>query len=142
LTNLVNEGDTTFRDFVKVQPVRLYRIRHTQINYRVLKVHYEYEFPIARMEFATMGLFSRQNRVSLIKVDCGYDSAIIDPYGRIIARDVSPEPNVTMLIADVPMGTANALQTRLGDWIGWLALAGMIFFTIFDAVTARQQKEA
>ncbi len=83
-----------------------------------------------------------ENRVSLIKADCGYDSAIIDPYGRIIARDVSPEPNVTMLIADVPLGTANALQTRLGDWIGWLALAGMVFFTILDAVTARQQKEA
>jgi apolipoprotein N-acyltransferase len=82
-----------------------------------------------------------ENRVALIKADCGYDSAIIDPYGRIIARDVSPEPNVAMLVADVPVGRSNALQTWLGDWIGWLALAGMVFFTVFDTVTARKEKE-
>ena len=28
-----------------------------------------------------------------------------------------------MLVADVPLGRSNALQTRLGDWVGWLSLA-------------------
>ncbi len=72
-----------------------------------------------------------ENRVTLIKADCGYNSVIIDPYGRIIDRDISPEPNVAILVTDVPLGRSNALQTRLGDWFGWLSLAGMVFFTAF-----------
>jgi apolipoprotein N-acyltransferase len=80
-----------------------------------------------------------KNRVALVKADCGYDSAIIDPYGRIIDRAIGSEPSLTVLIADVPLGRANALQTRLGDWVGWLSLAGMVFFIVFDAVTARRE---
>lgn len=80
-----------------------------------------------------------ENRVALVKADCGYDSAIIDPYGRIIDRAIGSEPSLTVLIADVPLGRANALQTRLGDWVGWLSLAGMVFFIVFDAVTARRE---
>lgn len=82
-----------------------------------------------------------ENRVSIVKADCGYDSAIIDPYGRILDRAISREPTVAMLVADVPLGTGDALQTRLGDWVGWPSLAGLAFFIVLDAITARREKK-
>jgi hypothetical protein len=36
------------------------------------------------------------------------------------------------LIADLPLGTADSLYLILGDWLGWIALAGMAFFTFFS----------
>lgn len=70
-----------------------------------------------------------ENRVAMVKADGGYDSAIIDPYGRILAQAAFPEGGEATLVADVQIGTGNGtLGTRLGDWAGWLGLAGMIFF--------------
>jgi len=83
-----------------------------------------------------------ENRISIIKADGAHDSAIIDPYGRIIDLVIkSPEPDRATLIGDVPLGPANALQTSLGDWVGWISLAGMVLFILFDMVTARREKE-
>jgi apolipoprotein N-acyltransferase len=65
----------------------------------------------------------------LVKADGSYDSAIVDPYGRILALASNPEGAAATLVADVPLGKANAPAIVLGDWIGWLALAGMAFFT-------------
>jgi len=82
-----------------------------------------------------------ENRVSIVKADAAHDSAIIDPYGRIIDLVViAPQPGRATLVADVPLGTANAPQTRLGDWVGWIALAGLVFFIALDVITARREK--
>lgn len=70
-----------------------------------------------------------ENRVTLIKADGGLDSAIIDPYGRILALATHPEGGAATLVADAPLGPLNAPAIHLGDWIGWLMLAGMAFFT-------------
>lgn len=70
-----------------------------------------------------------ENRVAMVKADGGYDSAIIDPYGRIVSLASFPAGGEATLVADVPIGTGRGtLSTRLGDWAGWLGLAGMIFF--------------
>lgn len=72
-----------------------------------------------------------ENRVAMVKADGGFNSAIIDPYGRIIDLAVYPEGGEATLIADLKLGSGKGtINTRLGDWTGWLALAGLIFFTL------------
>lgn len=71
-----------------------------------------------------------ENRVAMIKADGGYNSAIIDPYGRILALAVFPEGGEATLVADLQLGSGRGtVNTHLGDWLGWLALAGLAFFT-------------
>lgn len=72
-----------------------------------------------------------ENRVAMIKADGSYNSAIIDPYGRILDLAVYPEGGEATLVADLQLGSGKGtINTRLGDWTGWLALAGLVFFTI------------
>jgi apolipoprotein N-acyltransferase len=82
-----------------------------------------------------------ENRVATVKADTAFASLITDPYGRIIARrDGAPNGEAFALVADVPLGTGNTITMRLGDWVGWIALAGMVSFTIFQSVTNRKKK--
>ena len=76
-----------------------------------------------------------ENRVAMIKADVAFDSAIVDPYGRILARAVTPEGGAATLVADVPLGTADTPAIRLGDWVGWLGLVGMVVFVVVDIIT-------
>ncbi len=82
-----------------------------------------------------------ENRVAMVKSDSsGNDSAIVDPYGRIIERAVTPGGSEAILVADVPLGTGNTLAVRLGDWVGWLCLAGVFFFIVLDASSKRRAR--
>ena len=68
-------------------------------------------------------------KTGFVKADGSFDSAIIDPYGRILALDVSPNGGEATLVAEVRLGSGKGtLSTMRGNWTGWLALAGMIFF--------------
>jgi apolipoprotein N-acyltransferase len=80
-------------------------------------------------------LRAAENRVAMVKVDAAGLAMVVDPYGRIVAQKTSKGPFA--LVADVPLGAANTLYTRLGDWAGWLALAG---FAIFTVVMNRKSK--
>ncbi len=71
-----------------------------------------------------------ENRVALVKADGGFDSVIVDPYGRILALATRPGGGAATIVADVPIGTGKALAVWMGDWIGWLSLAGMAFFVV------------
>ncbi len=72
-----------------------------------------------------------ENRVAMVKADGGYDSAIVDPYGRILALASFPEGGGATLVSDMLIGSGEpTLYTRLGDWAGWLGIAGVVFFTI------------
>jgi apolipoprotein N-acyltransferase len=71
-----------------------------------------------------------ENRVAMVKSDGGYDSAIIDPYGHIKALASYPQGGEATIVSNVEIGTGKpTLNTILGDWVGWIALAGMIFFS-------------
>jgi apolipoprotein N-acyltransferase len=70
-----------------------------------------------------------ENRVAMVKANGGVDSAIIDPRGQIMALASYPQGGEASLLADVAIGNGKGtILTRLGDWTGWLGLAGMIFF--------------
>lgn len=84
-----------------------------------------------------------ENRIAMVKADGGYDSAIIDPYGQILALAAYPQGGEATLIADVPIGTGQGtLTTRLGDWAGWLSLAGMIFFGVGENWLVKNAEKA
>jgi apolipoprotein N-acyltransferase len=87
--------------------------------------------PIASKHYTHLVFRAVENRVAMVKSDGGYDSAIIDPYGRIIAKAITPEGANATIVADIPLGAGNTLVTQIGDWVGWLCLAGLVFFAIF-----------
>ncbi len=72
-----------------------------------------------------------ETRTAIIKAESAYDSAIVDPYGHILEQTVSLSPSSAVLIQDVPLGTADTPYLMLGDWLGWVAFAGLIFFSVF-----------
>jgi apolipoprotein N-acyltransferase len=82
-----------------------------------------------------------ENRVPTVKADIAYSSAIVDAYGRILGkRSGAPDGEAFALVRDVALGASNTLYSRLGDWTGWLSLAGMIFFMVYPEVLKKQQK--
>jgi len=66
-----------------------------------------------------------ENRTAVVKADIAFDSALIDPQGRIVNSTASPEAAREILIGEVPLGPLQTWVRLLGDWFGWLCLAGM-----------------
>jgi apolipoprotein N-acyltransferase len=81
-----------------------------------------------------------ENRTAIVMADVAYNSAIVDPYGRVLDLVITPEGSQATLIADVPMGTGNTLYSRFGDWLGWLSLAGMVFYAVYMPVFIIKRK--
>jgi apolipoprotein N-acyltransferase len=72
-----------------------------------------------------------ENHVSLVKAESAGISMIVDPLGRIVAQVNLPEGVANALVADVPLGTGDTLYTKfLGDWMGWVSLAGLVVFSL------------
>jgi apolipoprotein N-acyltransferase len=81
---------------------------------------------LAELHYTHLVFRAIENRLAMIKADRAWDSAIIDPYGRILSRRVSPEGSQATLIADVPLGTGDSIWVRHGNWFGWLTVAGTV----------------
>ena len=79
-----------------------------------------------------------ENRVSVIYNGVAYSSAIIDPYGRLLTLKLNPDGERLTLVMDVPLGEDHTLLVQLGDWLGWLSLAGYVFFVLFQLVIERK----
>jgi apolipoprotein N-acyltransferase len=73
-----------------------------------------------------------ETRTGIVNAEKAFDSAIVDPYGHILEQTSSLEPTQAILVADLPIGTVDSPYLKLGDWLGWVALAGMAFFTFFS----------
>jgi apolipoprotein N-acyltransferase len=67
-----------------------------------------------------------ENRLTIIKAESAYDSAIIDPYGRILDSVVTPQGSRATLVADVPIGTGHTLLVTLGNLWGWFIVAAAV----------------
>jgi apolipoprotein N-acyltransferase len=85
---------------------------------------------IADKHYAHVVFRAVENSVAMVKADGGFNSAIIDPKGHILALAAFPEGGEATLVSAVQIGSGNGtITTVLGDWMGWLSLAGMVFFT-------------
>lgn len=74
-----------------------------------------------------------ENHVSIVKADWRYGSAIIDPYGRVLAASPTDRRTRTVLMADVPVpSSSGTLFTKTGDWFGLLCFLGMVAFVGYD----------
>ena len=84
-----------------------------------------------------------ENHTAMVVTSRQTGSAIIDPYGRQMALTLEPGEQV-VLLGDVSLGSGNGtLYTTLGDWLGWVSLAGFIFFMIYPGIVKkRQEKQA
>jgi apolipoprotein N-acyltransferase len=77
-----------------------------------------------------------ENRVSTVKADSRFDSAIIDPWGRVLASTVDPDGNTqATLIADVPLGTGDSPWVRYGNWFGWITVVVAAGFAVLGIAT-------
>jgi len=74
-----------------------------------------------------------ENGCSVVRQTQNGISMISDPAGRIVSsRDHFASADHSMLVS-VKLGSAFALYPALGDWFGWLTLAGMMSLGVFAA---------
>ena len=83
-----------------------------------------------------------ENRAAMVVIARQTGSAIIDPYSRQVALNLNPDGEQVILVGDVSLGSGNTPFLYLGDWLGWLSLAGWIFFVVFEGVENRRHKKA
>lgn len=95
--------------------------------------------PIAALPYTQIVFRAVENRTAFIMADAGYNSAIVDPYGHLLSLSITPKGEAATLVAEVPLGSGNTLYARTGDWLGWLSLAGLIFFAVYMPVTLRKK---
>ncbi len=85
---------------------------------------------------------SVENQVPLVNADRGYYTMITDSHGKILADVQSKEGSSEVVIADVTLADNKPLYTRLGnDWLGYLSLAGFVFFIVFQSVVESREKK-
>jgi apolipoprotein N-acyltransferase len=78
---------------------------------------------IARTHYTHLVFRAIENRVSMAKADSRFDSAIIDPWGRVVARTVDPDGRTqATLVADIPLGSGTSPWVSFGNWLGWLTV--------------------
>jgi len=51
-------------------------------------------------------------------------------------------PRSAVVVADVTLASGNSLYTKMGDVLGYLVLAGYIFFMIYPGVVDKRIKQA
>jgi len=84
-----------------------------------------------------------ENQTPMVVTGAASVSAIIDPYGQQVALDFDREGSELIQVADVTLGTGEGtIYTSLGDILGWVALAGLVVFTVYQAVDDGRAKKA
>jgi apolipoprotein N-acyltransferase len=83
-----------------------------------------------------------ENRTAMVISGVASISGIINPDGRIVVLDMNISGSRVTLVGDVTLGSGPTLYTSLGDILGWIALAGYVFFMIFQSVSERRAKKA
>lgn len=99
---------------------------------------------IADTHYTHLVFRSIENRVSTVKADSRFDSAIVDPWGRIVEHTANPSgQKQATLVADVPLGSGTSVFVTLGDWVGWVSVVGMVGFLAYGLVlrSGRRRRE-
>ena len=79
--------------------------------------------------------------VAAVKADSAFDSAVIDPDGRVLALQADKRTSRATLVTDVPVGTGDTFYVRFGDWLGWLAVAGALVVAMGGLAVRLRRKE-
>jgi apolipoprotein N-acyltransferase len=98
-------------------------------------------FAIADTHYTHLIFRAIENRVATVKGDKGYDSAVIDPWGRVLKHTTNPSGHgQRTVVADVPLGSGKSPFVSFGDWTGWLALLGTAGIVVGAKVTSRRRR--
>lgn len=82
-----------------------------------------------------------ENHTAVVMSGVASVSAIINPDGSLVALDTNIDGSRVVLVGDVTLGSGNAPYTSLGDVLGWAALAGVVFFMVFQIAMERRAKK-
>ena len=94
-------------------------------------------------QYWTNALFRAvENRTAMVVSGVSTISAIINPDGSIVELDSDSNGSRATLVGDVTLGSGPTPYTSLGDILGWLSLAGFIFFMVFQSVTESRARKA
>lgn len=84
-----------------------------------------------------------ENQAAMVVTGAASVAAIIDPYGHQVALDVNKDGSEVILVDDVSLGNGRGtIFTSLGDVLGWVTLAGVIVFSVYQAINDRQAKKS
>jgi apolipoprotein N-acyltransferase len=82
----------------------------------------------------TMAVFRAiENPSAIVMADVAYNSAVVDPHGRVLASSISQEGQELILTAEVPLYGGTTVYPRTGDWLGWLSLTGWLISILFTS---------
>lgn len=81
-----------------------------------------------------------ENRTAMVVTGVATISGVVDPYGRLAALNSNIQGERLVTIADVSPGEGNTFYSRFGDWLGWVCMAGFIFFMIFQSMVEKRMK--
>ena len=91
---------------------------------------------ITEKHYAHLVFRSIETNLPTVKADGQFDSAIIDPFGRIEDRHLSKNGSRATLVNDIPVGSGNTPYVRFGDWLGWLCVGRLVIY-LFHGLTTR-----
>jgi apolipoprotein N-acyltransferase len=84
-----------------------------------------------------------ENRLSIVKADTAWDSAIIDPFGRVREQTVTPEGTEAILVASVPLGSGRTPAGAIGDLNGVvIAMAALVVLALAIRRARRREPPA
>jgi apolipoprotein N-acyltransferase len=83
-----------------------------------------------------------ENHTAVVITGATSVAAIIEPNGRQVALNVNKSGSEVVLVGDVQLGTGKGtLYTSLGDILGWVMLAGLVGFMVYQTVEGRQARK-
>ena len=85
---------------------------------------------------------SVENQLPVINADRGLYTMITDSHGKILADIRTPQGSSEIVMADVVPSSGPSLYTSLGDILGWVSLAGFVFFMVFQSMVENRAKKA
>lgn len=81
---------------------------------------------ISTMHYVLAVFRALETGVAVAKSEYSRDSIIVDGSGNIVASALTPRGSTAVLVADVAVHPGLPLAARLGDWVGWLCVAGAV----------------
>jgi apolipoprotein N-acyltransferase len=96
---------------------------------------------IAATHYTHLVFRAIENRVSMVKADTRFDSAVIDPWGRILQKTEDRHGRTqATLVEDVPLGSGRSPWVSFGSWFGWAVVAGAGAFAVGGRAVAWRRR--